>query len=500
MNKAKKRIMSIVLVFILITSITSTAFADTALDRVKAWVATLITASNIALAPINVPADYYVQRAVDPLNLVWTQQEADYYSYMDKSRIRVYPDVIEIDGVQYTDIWLSSDAANQFKTDALDFMTAYNLASNSQATYAEGIGFANGEPIYTVDGDNRSAEYIIPAEIGQYQTGIMDVNVYTNSSGQYVGTTSINGQNFMINNYAFKGSWPLHNWLIINTNLQRVNLRSRFDNSQTIRTSSNYITINYQEQPFEFEYTASQIDALPITGDDGLYLRVPSEYTNPVTQNTYNFGDLILNYPQLTDGVDIELDPSLNPDFEIDMDLIDDLGDLINTIMNILDLLNNGDENIIADVRPEPETPTPPGPSTDTIANTPWESLRQILNNILQEIQSLSPIKSTIQSIAEWLSSIHQKLEDIGRKIESHPLDLVKRLLQAISAAFAGLFSAVKSNLGIWHYVVEWLASIGAVFGFFFGIMSNVSYNMVLPIYAGIAGAISLALYKRFGR
>ena len=54
--------------------------------------------------------------------------------------------------------------------------------------------------------------------------------------------------------------------------------------------------------------------------------------------------------------------------------------------------------------------------------------------------------------------------------------------------------------MGLWHYVVEWLASVNAPFVWIFGVMSGASANMVLPIYATLAGSICIAIYKALGR
>ena len=102
-------------------------YADSAgLIRAKSWIASAITACNIFLQPLNYAGSYAVQNAVDPLNLVSTIQEQDYAYYMDKSTIKIYPNSVNIDGINYTDVWLSYDAANKFRTEALDFATAYS--------------------------------------------------------------------------------------------------------------------------------------------------------------------------------------------------------------------------------------------------------------------------------------------------------------------------------------------------------------------------------------
>lgn len=51
---------------------------------------------------------------------------------------------------------------------------------------------------------------------------------------------------------------------------------------------------------------------------------------------------------------------------------------------------------------------------------------------------------------------------------------------------------------GIWHYVTEWVASIGAWMSMMFNVWSNLPFAMVLPVYATAVIVIVLGVYKRF--
>lgn len=51
---------------------------------------------------------------------------------------------------------------------------------------------------------------------------------------------------------------------------------------------------------------------------------------------------------------------------------------------------------------------------------------------------------------------------------------------------------------GIWHYVVEWVATLGDWFTAMFSMWSALPYAMVLPVYATAVIVIVLGVYKRF--
>lgn len=51
---------------------------------------------------------------------------------------------------------------------------------------------------------------------------------------------------------------------------------------------------------------------------------------------------------------------------------------------------------------------------------------------------------------------------------------------------------------GIWHYVREWISSLGAWFTMVLTVWSNLPYAMVVPVYATMVVLIVLGVYKRF--
>lgn len=51
---------------------------------------------------------------------------------------------------------------------------------------------------------------------------------------------------------------------------------------------------------------------------------------------------------------------------------------------------------------------------------------------------------------------------------------------------------------GIWHYVVEWIASLGAWFTMVLTVWANLPYAITVPVYASLVILIVLGVYRRF--
>ena len=114
-------------------------------QRIAAMIASAITALNIGLSALTMPAGHFAtEQVIDPLHLYNDQyHDVIYQEWLDKSEIKIDRETVIIDGVSYDDVWLSNNAAEKFRTAGLDFKSAYNIASNTEATYAEGIGYVN---------------------------------------------------------------------------------------------------------------------------------------------------------------------------------------------------------------------------------------------------------------------------------------------------------------------------------------------------------------------
>lgn len=110
-------------------------------------------------------------------------------------------------------------------------------------------------------------------------------------------------------------------------------------------------------------------------------------------------------------------------------------------------------------------------------------------------------IYSTLSgTIADTLSTISSGVQSLVQSIENADFQFVDAFWKNFLTPFNNLFNTIKSHLSIWHYVVEWLASISSVFTFYLGVFSGAGSGFLLPIYACFAGTVVIAVYKRFGK
>lgn len=135
--------------------------------------------------------------------------------------------------------------------------------------------------------------------------------------------------------------------------------------------------------------------------------------------------------------------------------------------------------------------------------------LRTIFDIVGQSVISLlqgirTAIGTVVSTITDAVSDITDAIEGLAEQvledIETAPINVFSTALDVIKLVFAPIIAALKACIGLWHYVVEWVQVTAPVFSTFFGLMSGTSYNMVLPIYAALAGPIVIAIYKRFGK
>lgn len=112
----------------------------------------------------------------------------------------------------------------------------------------------------------------------------------------------------------------------------------------------------------------------------------------------------------------------------------------------------------------------------------------------------LGGIKSAAESAVEYLEGIAEHVEELVEEIVEGTETLIAGILNQIPSVFGVIFGPIKQASSIWHYVVEWIQSISAPMTWMWNIAGTTSYNIQLPIYASLAGAVVLAFYKRFGK
>ena len=177
-------------------------------------------------------------------------------------------------------------------------------------------------------------------------------------------------------------------------------------------------------------------------------------------------------------------------------DLGDKLDDLIgnqihegNTVDDIYGLFNDTSEDIIADLD-----------NIDTNIETANDSLSNIDTNIGIGNGILSGIRSVTGTISTTLSSIAESVAELVESVVMATETLIAGILNQIPTVFGVILTPFKTASSIWHYVVEWLASISAPFSWIRTMVGGTSYYIILPVYASLAGTVVLAFFKRFGR
>ena len=191
----KKRIFKFIVCFVVITCLMigfCTAFASVdqtniVVDFASALYYAMRAASvtvNSTVAPIQDVLDSITYGAGMPWTPDYTYQGATWDNdILDRSSVYVRPGFVEIDGVSYTDIWLSNDASQKFRVNAFDLETAWNIVSNSNGTYASGVGYLDGIPMFDVDGNARSQNFYFSGPDQSLNIG----NVIISSSGTGTG-------------------------------------------------------------------------------------------------------------------------------------------------------------------------------------------------------------------------------------------------------------------------------------------------------------------------
>lgn len=433
-------------------------------QRFAAWVAAAITALSINLQAVNAPVQDLTSFISDPFNVVYTHAEEDLNDYLDKNVIQILPNGTVIDGEYYDDVWLSHDAADIFRTNAFDFQTAYNIASNTNGTFASGVGYNTGLAFFDVSGVSRSQSFSLPASVGIYPLSDslsieqflvddthMGISLIVDGVSHSTGANRILLRNFPMT-YHFEyvpSSSAVYGF---------------YTNQSGVTSRLNYSLGSLSDEPFDFDYISGTIPVDPLPNDDGLLIHVPH-----APDGTSHFSSFISDNPDFDNGAPVTIDMDTDPDIE------GQLGDIIAIIAPLI-------PDLIAEYAPQQVVP--PVPSQETIADTQYSELDNTLQNIIQSIQS---IPSAISSLGDTI------LKDI----QEGPIRLFDKFLDIFRTIFAPVINLITAGLGIWHYVLEWLSAISAPFTF---ILSVVPSGVMVPIYSAVAGALVIAIWRRFGK
>lgn len=471
-----KNLIAFAAVLILLFSITAIpAYAEfpplTPLGRrVGSWILATLTAMNIAVTSTvsSSQGSDIINFLGDPFDNIYSYTEM----WEDKPTIQIWDDYTTIDGVTYTDVWLSNEAASKFKTDGMDFATAYSIASNTNGTFASGAGFVNELPMFNVDNTIRSQKLVADG-MGTFTNGVTETILSERDQNSYYytikylkpNTSSSNLTSGSLNNQV---EW--YDYISYQNPTTYVNYPNAFGyNNRSSIPSDGY---SFVSSPFDFDWVAGTIDATPLQSDEGLMLRMPS---NTVT----DLKDFLTDNPEFGQPGGVEIDVNVDPEIMTKLD------DLIDIIAPIIPIINNiGDVNFTVNH----SEPTPPVPDTPIIDAT----VPQVVNPIINEITNYGDqITEQIPNIIDSIPNI----TEICNNIDTAPYNDLDTGLDRLPSFFLPFITDLRSALGIWHYVTEWLAQISTSFAFVSGCL--VGTSIMTPIYAAIAGFMCIKIYRR---
>lgn len=506
MKRHCKLIISTITMALIFTLVLSPASYALSKQQFGAWVASALSAINIVATSVSAPVADMIEYIADPAEVVYTLNEQAIDEYMNRSTLRIDEDVVVIDGVPYSDVWLSGEAAEKFRVNAFDFKTAFNIASQSEGTFASGAGTCAGVPIFLIDNTYKSQTIKVPASVGSY--GIGDISFTVEDWTQnypYHSVSYYNGNQITSNTVSRSGASNGFSYTVTpqTTNGQLVNNGYGTLKGVGYQTSSGTLPHATVAQPFDFDWVSSVIPAdEPLPDDYGLRLRVPTPHSGTTHQ-------WIQDNPEFTQPGGIEINTELS-DL---MNKIDDLIDLIIPIIPVIDI--DYVENEAPAPAPDPEPiPVPiPYPDPDPQPGTVlpdvdftdlFDVLKNIYNRIADQISISTAIKNLLDKIKWFFDDFFGDLGDILNNLpdvfERHVIDTIRRGLTGLKNIFLPILALLRNALGIWHYVVEWYQAIFYPLNFYLSILAQGYPLITIPIYASIAGVIVIAVYRRFGR
>lgn len=151
MKRYCKLIISTITIALIFTLCLSPASYALSRQQFAAWVGAALQAINITVSSIGIPIAQQEAQFIDyfnnPIKIVENQiLDVPYTTgidaideYMNRSVIKIDKDKVTIDGVDYTDIWLSTDAAEKFRVNAFDIENAFDIASQSEGKFVSDI-------------------------------------------------------------------------------------------------------------------------------------------------------------------------------------------------------------------------------------------------------------------------------------------------------------------------------------------------------------------------
>ena len=443
-----------------------------------------------------------------------------------------------IDGVDYDSILYSSEFAQFLNDEGLGWILDKSINPESSGTLASGVGFCEGVPLFRIGTNVVSQNYVFPyAEVSTLEDTYLTEVV----GNFYVWTRTLKRTGTHYIRFSLSAGLPA-SWVNSSSSSYFYlkadsNLAYAYWCQSSGSRNDGPFTIVLQE--FSFDYVSGTID----TGSkEGLNLEVliPSGLLDDVPDGTYpvdstggndtivDINDAIVDTVVHGDqpiGNFVEPAPGPTPPptpVPIPTDALgiiptttwmdifgtavkqgiqninDTIGLFKQEVSDFFDTLGQGIQDAIEDVYDLV------GLFKDQVLDT-IDTWGQAIEDGLDDLgdifnTGITSVRNILEAIRTAVASIISTLTDVLDHIKQGHLDLFQPVFDGIKIVFAPVLVLLKSALRLWHYVVEWVQAISPVFSTFFGFMSGTNYNMVLPIYAALAGPICFAIYKRFGR
>lgn len=172
---------------------------------------------------------------------------------------------------------------------------------------------------------------------------------------------------------------------------------------------------------------------------------------------------------------------------EIQEDIKDAVEDMIPYVMPLPDIAS--DTETIVDTLPDIAT------ATQTSTQTLTDTLPDIKDATETITETLPDIITEIQDATTTLTDEIPNIDDICLNIDEAPYKDLETGVDRLPRFLLPFITDLRSALGIWHYVTEWLAQISTTFAFISGCL--VGTSIMTPIYAAIAGFMCIKIYRR---
>lgn len=507
MRKAYKSIISLAVVLIaglnfIVPAFAQDPFTDIAIGGIGGASSAGLFGSMAGMSGIDIA---WSQSGSDPMDAMWNVLNPDHvYFSGEKHEADPLTDPEDIWDYITVDIgdWLS--AQSDF---IIAFAQANQVKDNDSGTTVIPLEF-EGVPITTAIGSNYISAPLDSTILVSGQSDVLE-------SGNYRAVLTNNGSNSFVLQWYYNGN------LIQTVPSSSYNLNRTYDlilvreSNNAVKMALKYRTDSYinirspqignGKASGSVNWSSGNVDTSVFDGWEKAKVKIPhsvsglpSGWTVPDFTDALN--DLWNNGLQghiVIEDTDQPVPPQPVPDTPLGNVPFDDWVDLwgqgiyqqLENQSDTLDLIGSNGEDQIEELE-----------SIDSKLDDLNQTAESIDTNIGAGNGILGGIRSLAQSAVDFLEGIAEHVGELVEEIVEGTETLIAGILNQIPHTFSVIFGPIKQASSIWHYVVEWIQSIGAPFQFIWSMASGTSYYIILPVYASLAASVVLAFYKRFGK